>query len=469
MTPSPFVSIIIVNFNGCQLLKECLPALMQINYPKSKYEIILVDNNSWDDSVDYVTVHFPKVRLIKANSNNLGLQHARGELIALLNSDVKVDSNWLKYLVLASLDPQVGLVSSKLLLATPFIELEINSDSVSKSELDNSTDFSPRGVRIEDIVCQTEELSSLVWYKSGFYDEELSRSMLRSTRGQSKVLLPFANSSEKETYLITAHGFSSTKNLSTFITISLGQSLLVNHEELKANQVKQYKLNISRRQVKSKFIWLVQNAGNNILRSGLGKDRGSLIKKTKYARFEFYEEDSGYFNQSVQLLAICGASCLIKKEVIDQIGFLDGYYFMYYEDLDFSLRAWKMGWNIVYEPRSVVFHNHRSTTKNNSDQVFMSTLIERNHLLFTFSHFPIMVFLTEFVAFLLRLLIAVIIYLALYFRENIKMQKVWLSWVEHRWQATIFIVSHVSLWVRNKSFWQSAQVRFYRDFEKYLY
>ena len=48
----PKVSVIIVNLNGKQLLEKCLKSLMKINY--ENYEIILVDNNSKDESIEFV-------------------------------------------------------------------------------------------------------------------------------------------------------------------------------------------------------------------------------------------------------------------------------------------------------------------------------------------------------------------------------------------------------------------------------
>ena len=52
MSPSklPFCSILITHYNGKDLLKDCLGALKKINYPKDKFEVIMIDNDSTDDS-----------------------------------------------------------------------------------------------------------------------------------------------------------------------------------------------------------------------------------------------------------------------------------------------------------------------------------------------------------------------------------------------------------------------------------
>ena len=64
---SPLVSIIIVNFCGKNLLNECLQSITKTNY--HNYEIIIVDNNSTDDSVEFVEKNYKKIQLLKLNKN----------------------------------------------------------------------------------------------------------------------------------------------------------------------------------------------------------------------------------------------------------------------------------------------------------------------------------------------------------------------------------------------------------------
>ena len=119
----PLVSIIVVNYNGRRFLKDCFSSLLNLNYPKNKLEIIMVDNGSQDGSVTYVRRYFRKVKIIKnkknnyAQANNLGILRSKGEFIALVNNDTKADKNWLIPLVrLAKKDKRIGAVGSKILL-----------------------------------------------------------------------------------------------------------------------------------------------------------------------------------------------------------------------------------------------------------------------------------------------------------------------------------------------------------------
>lgn len=102
----PTVSIIIVNHNGKHHLKECLESLMAMNYPISRLELLLVDNGSSDGSVKFVQQNYPNIKIITnaanlgfAKANNLGAKEAIGDYIALLNNDMRVDSEWLLTLV----------------------------------------------------------------------------------------------------------------------------------------------------------------------------------------------------------------------------------------------------------------------------------------------------------------------------------------------------------------------------------
>jgi len=98
------VSIIIVNWNAGKYLQECIVSLEAQTY--RNFEIIMVDNASYDNSVEFVEKNFPQVHIIKNNDNlgfaegnNVGIKFAKGSLIALFNPDAVADKNWLSCLV----------------------------------------------------------------------------------------------------------------------------------------------------------------------------------------------------------------------------------------------------------------------------------------------------------------------------------------------------------------------------------
>jgi len=99
------VSIVIPNYNGKHLLKEYLPFAMDaIKNADTTYEIIVIDDCSTDDSVDFIKKEFPQVTLIANHQNrgfsytcNCGIEEAQYELIFLLNSDVKLTPDYFEH------------------------------------------------------------------------------------------------------------------------------------------------------------------------------------------------------------------------------------------------------------------------------------------------------------------------------------------------------------------------------------
>ena len=121
------ISVIIVNYNTKDLTLECIKSIVYAR-PKLKYEIILIDNGSSDNSlVDirrFKILNFDlKLRIIEndenlgfSKANNQGIKAAVGKYILLLNSDTKVKSGALEKLVnFAVQNPDAGVVGSKLL------------------------------------------------------------------------------------------------------------------------------------------------------------------------------------------------------------------------------------------------------------------------------------------------------------------------------------------------------------------
>ncbi|HVW94774.1 MAG TPA: glycosyltransferase family 2 protein [Mucilaginibacter sp.] len=105
MSQKKSVSIVIPNYNGRHLLEEYLPfTLAAIQQAETPFEIIIVDDCSKDDSVQFINTVYPTVKLL-VNPENRGFSHScnRGidaskyELIFLLNSDVKLTADYFEH------------------------------------------------------------------------------------------------------------------------------------------------------------------------------------------------------------------------------------------------------------------------------------------------------------------------------------------------------------------------------------
>lgn len=119
-TDIPLVSIVILNYNAGQLLFNCVESILKTSY--SNFEIIVVDNDSHDQSHTKCKELFPQIKLIEnkknlgyCEGNNVGIRMATGKFIVILNPDTIVSQNWLDELVSAYNRNGDGLYQPKIL------------------------------------------------------------------------------------------------------------------------------------------------------------------------------------------------------------------------------------------------------------------------------------------------------------------------------------------------------------------
>ena len=93
------LSIIIVSYNVCSYLRQCLQSIIKTNRFE-EYEIIIIDNYSHDDSCRMVENEYPHIKLIKNKENlgfsravNIGIENSVGEFICVLNPDTLLSDN----------------------------------------------------------------------------------------------------------------------------------------------------------------------------------------------------------------------------------------------------------------------------------------------------------------------------------------------------------------------------------------
>src|SRR5271163_1970527 len=104
-------SIVIPNWNGRGLLEKYLPSVLAAAEQSPGSEVIVVDNGSTDGSPELVLESFPQARLIALDENlgfgagsNRGFEHARHDIVVLLNSDMRVERDFLAPLLEAFTD-----------------------------------------------------------------------------------------------------------------------------------------------------------------------------------------------------------------------------------------------------------------------------------------------------------------------------------------------------------------------------
>ena len=115
------VSVVVVNFNGANLLYDCLRSLGAQTF--RDFEVLLVDNGSADNSVASAKSLLPEVRCLAlaenvgfAKGSNIGIAESRGKYLVLLNNDTQAEPAFLSELIrVAENDPDAGMAAPKIL------------------------------------------------------------------------------------------------------------------------------------------------------------------------------------------------------------------------------------------------------------------------------------------------------------------------------------------------------------------
>ena len=93
----------------------------------------------------------------------------------------------------------------------------------------------------------------------------------------------------------------------------------------------------------------------------------------------FGEEDKGQYDMPHQTPYAHGAAMMLKREVVDKAGLMPECYFLYYEELDWSMMLTRAGYEIWYDPASTIYHKESQSTGQNSP--LRTYYITRNRLL----------------------------------------------------------------------------------------
>ncbi|NIQ02689.1 MAG: glycosyltransferase, partial [Nitrospinaceae bacterium] len=103
----PDITLIITNWNGKALLRECLPSVLAaVDFDsRHRYEVMVVDDCSGDGSLDMLAKEFPRVRLEKTprnlgfqEANNYAVRRAGSPIVMPMNNDIKLDEKALHHL-----------------------------------------------------------------------------------------------------------------------------------------------------------------------------------------------------------------------------------------------------------------------------------------------------------------------------------------------------------------------------------
>ncbi len=382
MNKLPFVSIIVLNYFGEKIITGVIEALEKLNYPKDRYEILVVDNGSTDKSIQILTeleARFSNIKLIPlgknfgfAKGNNVGIKQAKGEYVVLLNNDCTVEQNWLKELVkTATNHPKVFAVNSKILLYPKYINL--------------SFDFDPYLIPLFSWLSKS---NIYVFNKKRIY-----LTLVKNETGfQSEIPFDPKEDLEIELFFVFNCGKAiKSKDIKSLIKFHTKGVEITQCSFDKNEASYTVKIDLKNREVYKQTFSKIQNAGIMPFQDGYARDIGAIVKDSR----PYYEHDKGQYNKEVEVYANCGAAMFLNKAILDKIGNLDESFFMYYEDVELSERARLRGYKIYYSPKAVTRHLHALSSREGSN--FFVYHVEKGRLLHMLYNFPPRVFFDEYI------------------------------------------------------------------------
>lgn len=124
---------------------------------------------------------------------------------------------------------------------------------------------------------------------------------------------------------------------------------------------------------KIRFTW-----GNQLIQYAGYTPLSSITLRNKFIGFN--EEDHGQYDTPYPTPYAHGAAMMVKREVIEKAGMMPECYFLYYEELDWSMMIRRAGYEIWYEPACTIYHKESQTTGQQSP--LRGYYITRNRLLF---------------------------------------------------------------------------------------
>ena len=126
----------------------------------------------------------------------------------------------------------------------------------------------------------------------------------------------------------------------------------------------------------------------------------------------FGEEDNGQYDMPHQTPYAHGAAMMLKREVIEKVGLMPECYFLYYEELDWSIMISRAGYEIWYEPVSTIYHKESQSTGQTSPlRTYYITrnrllLVKRNYIgfkkYFTYAYLQIVVVTRDIIKYLIK-------------------------------------------------------------------
>jgi GT2 family glycosyltransferase len=175
MTQAPEASVVVPVYDAERTITECLDSLLAQDFPSDRYEIIAIDNASRDRTPELLRRYAGRIAVLEehkqgpAAARNRGVKAARGEIIAMTDSDCVVSRDWLRCLIAPLDDPAVGIVGGRNLSTQPCNDVERFGEEIHDHEK-AITVYKPPYVITMNWAARASLFETI-----GYFDEDLLR------------------------------------------------------------------------------------------------------------------------------------------------------------------------------------------------------------------------------------------------------------------------------------------------------
>jgi hypothetical protein len=331
----PDASVVVVSHRPGNWLAPCVASAL----PQA-VEVVVVDNGSAGEEASAVAAPMgarvvrSKVNLGFAGGVDLGLRHARGKLVGLLNDDAVAGTGWIDAAEAVLSDPAVAAVTPKVVLDGDFGEIILDDDTWLAAG-----DARPLGRQLRSVtvggIDVLEELRGAGVHGTERVVVDGEETRWRWTSGRRPIYVPLAGPAVADKVMVD------------------GEPVAVRAR-----------------------CHLVNHAGSFLEYHGVAGEYG------------LNAPDDGRFDQPAERFGFSGTAPVFRAETLRRLGGLAPQFFAYNEDTDWCLRARLAGYRIVYDPSATVRHR-LSATSLGPKSPLVRFLVQRNALLCLVRNAPV--------------------------------------------------------------------------------
>ena len=348
-------TVLILNWNGEGFLRKNLPSVCGQTY--SDYSILIVDNGSTDNSVEYIkSLDDSRIKLLEleknfgfARGNNKGIEKiiadGKSPYIVTLNNDIKVENDWLEKLLDGFSEDSIGITTSNIFLYYPYSKVTIKS----------SQEFLLTKLQFQD--CNYHTLLFL----NGFSERGENISFPVKIPKNKEMCFGVPYDKEKTSQILK---IETSENITAAISID-GKTHDVNS-------------NVSKLETAVNGKSVFQNAGTSF-------NQGIML----FTDNHIYEFEKTLESEDVAVG--CGGAMAIRVDLLKKFGAFKDKYIMYWEDSELGYRFQKNGYKTRFVADARCYHVFWGTSgaKMTGRQIFFGT---RNRLWFIREYFGLMTF-----------------------------------------------------------------------------